>query len=233
MKYCCKGKKAPLERCHWVGQGDCADNTCSDTETTLLVDHRGDEGGWVCFWGRSPTLCCTPNTSVFETATCGVRSGDRKLGSEFRTGMDPYADTEDPDDGSITGRSVYSDLALPEHTQELVTRAGKPQEYPAEILSLISGAYVILTLISRGYPGITAVDNPTRGRPPRNIVYRPRGNNCANPEVESATLSSVTRAERLGSDNGGTGPGYDTEHNPDVSLLSFMLLSLTLPICHF
>lgn len=41
--YCCPGdEESPFEDCHWVGQGDCAQNTCADTEITLLTDNRGD-----------------------------------------------------------------------------------------------------------------------------------------------------------------------------------------------
>lgn len=45
-EYCCpKGKSAPLEDCHWVGKGDCADNTCKNTEVTLERDTGGDSYG--------------------------------------------------------------------------------------------------------------------------------------------------------------------------------------------
>lgn len=41
--YCCPAtSQRPLSNCHWVGKGDCADNTCSASEVTLLVDNRGD-----------------------------------------------------------------------------------------------------------------------------------------------------------------------------------------------
>lgn len=54
--YCCpKSSPMPFTGCHWVGQGDCADNTCDDTEVTLLVDNRGDS-----YWGcncKTPLLC--------------------------------------------------------------------------------------------------------------------------------------------------------------------------------
>lgn len=42
--YCCRDNPAPLENCHWVGEGDCADNTCSSTDVTLLVNDQDDDG---------------------------------------------------------------------------------------------------------------------------------------------------------------------------------------------
>ena len=50
MEYCCKlnGLPKPLTNCHWVGQGGCADNTCSDTEVTLETDNVGDNGLTAC-----------------------------------------------------------------------------------------------------------------------------------------------------------------------------------------
>ncbi|KAL3429986.1 hypothetical protein BDV09DRAFT_31381 [Aspergillus tetrazonus] len=70
--YCCpKADKMPLENCHWVGKGDCADNTCSATEVTLLTDNRGDSYSG-CIWGRKKALCCTPNTDVLKKQDCDV-----------------------------------------------------------------------------------------------------------------------------------------------------------------
>ena len=65
MHYCCKYNRAPLLNCHWVGQGDCADNTCNDHEVVLARDQQGDS--WVgCFWGRKRVLCCTPDPDLSE-----------------------------------------------------------------------------------------------------------------------------------------------------------------------
>lgn len=44
--YCCPATRPPpYKDCHWVGQGDCADNTCDKTEVTLETDTRGDTYG--------------------------------------------------------------------------------------------------------------------------------------------------------------------------------------------
>lgn len=41
--YCCpKSEPIPLKNCHWVGKGDCADNTCNAEEVTLATDNMGD-----------------------------------------------------------------------------------------------------------------------------------------------------------------------------------------------
>ncbi|RDW83598.1 glycoside hydrolase family 18 protein [Aspergillus mulundensis] len=70
--YCCpKADKMPLENCHWVGKGDCADNTCSASEVTLLTDNRGDSYSG-CNWGRKKALCCTPNTEALQKMDCNV-----------------------------------------------------------------------------------------------------------------------------------------------------------------
>lgn len=40
--YCCKGKVAPVTDCHWVGKGDCADNTCDNNDITIRRSAYGD-----------------------------------------------------------------------------------------------------------------------------------------------------------------------------------------------
>lgn len=42
MHYCCKTSDPPFKDCHWVGKGDCADNTCAAEEITLKTDDQGD-----------------------------------------------------------------------------------------------------------------------------------------------------------------------------------------------
>ncbi|EJP61449.1 symbiotic chitinase [Beauveria bassiana ARSEF 2860] len=61
LKYCCKDDKPmPVSNCHWVGQGDCAQNTCAKTEITLRTSGRGGSFN-SCNWWRLKSLCCTPN----------------------------------------------------------------------------------------------------------------------------------------------------------------------------
>ncbi|WDK19701.1 alpha-glucanase [Colletotrichum graminicola] len=43
-RYCCKNKPPPLSNCHWVGEGNCADNHCNNKEVTLILDQGGLDG---------------------------------------------------------------------------------------------------------------------------------------------------------------------------------------------
>ncbi|CAG8150355.1 unnamed protein product [Penicillium salamii] len=67
--YCCRDKPVPLSNCHWIGKGDCADNTCNDSEVMLITDNKGG-GGSGCNWGRSKALCCTADDSSSPAAAC-------------------------------------------------------------------------------------------------------------------------------------------------------------------
>lgn len=68
--YCCKkDRPIPLQNCHWVGKGDCADNTCAKSEVTLWTNDRGDTYSG-CSWYRKKALCCTPNPDALEEDVC-------------------------------------------------------------------------------------------------------------------------------------------------------------------
>ncbi|KAH7303662.1 glycoside hydrolase superfamily [Stachybotrys elegans] len=76
-RLCCSTNPPALEDCHWVGQGDCADNTCAAHEVTVRTNAIGD--GWRgCGWGRRKSLCCTPNSDniefICETQYCDLYS---------------------------------------------------------------------------------------------------------------------------------------------------------------
>ena len=69
--YCCKkDRPLPFKYCHWVGQGDCADNTCAKYEVTLWTDQMGDSRMNSCGWYRKKALCCTPNSDALEEDVC-------------------------------------------------------------------------------------------------------------------------------------------------------------------
>lgn len=55
-----------------------------------------------------------------------------------------------------------------------------------------------------------------------NTLHRPKGGSCDSTEVEDLDAGLISRHERLGANNGGFGPGFDTEHNPDVSYNSIL-----------
>nr|QDJ94336.1 chitinase chiC3 [Cordyceps cicadae] len=63
-KYCCKSDKPiPVSNCHWVGKGDCAQNTCAKTEINFKTSSRGGNFD-SCNWWRLKSLCCTPNSDA-------------------------------------------------------------------------------------------------------------------------------------------------------------------------
>ncbi|PYI36201.1 hypothetical protein BP00DRAFT_453217 [Aspergillus indologenus CBS 114.80] len=54
--YCC-AKPAKFTNCHWVGKGDCKDNTCDDNDIQLMRNSYGDSKH-SCNWMRKKALCC-------------------------------------------------------------------------------------------------------------------------------------------------------------------------------
>lgn len=67
QRLCCidwDGTGTALKNCHWVGKGDCVDNTCSPNEVTVKRSPSGD--GAVCAWFRQKSLCCTPHRTLEE-----------------------------------------------------------------------------------------------------------------------------------------------------------------------
>ncbi|KAJ6142824.1 bacteriodes thetaiotaomicron symbiotic chitinase [Penicillium samsonianum] len=105
--YCCpKSEPIPVENCHWVGKGDCADNTCKPEEITLATNDQGDTYG-ACSWGRKKALCCSPNPTALETLTC-----DADLCSDFDEGCDEedgFARSFKIAIDAITGSSLFKD----------------------------------------------------------------------------------------------------------------------------
>ena len=98
MHYCCGHNRAPLKNCHWIGQGDCADNTCNDREVVLARDSVGDGGG--CAWWRKRVLCCTPDPDLDEFYCEG--SSCRQEPDLCQEDEYYWNEDEDPDDdGSV------------------------------------------------------------------------------------------------------------------------------------
>ncbi|KAK1753839.1 hypothetical protein QBC47DRAFT_430865, partial [Echria macrotheca] len=95
VHYCCAHNKRPLKDCHWIGQGDCADNTCSATEITLARDPVGDSL-WGCNWGRQRVLCCTPDPDMSEfyceNTLCGQEAALCESDEVY------WDEVDDPDD---------------------------------------------------------------------------------------------------------------------------------------
>ncbi|KAH7317114.1 symbiotic chitinase [Stachybotrys elegans] len=135
-RYCCKkDRPMPLQQCHWVGKGDCAQNSCAQTEVTLYTNNFGDtDGSRACNWWRHKSLCCTPNSDALEEDICDV---------------DICADDETDCYDGLGDES--SSLARRSHYNELEARTrNRPGSRRKIDLLLSSGA--VLTWWSRPYP---------------------------------------------------------------------------------
>ncbi|KAK2611936.1 hypothetical protein QQS21_002042 [Conoideocrella luteorostrata] len=129
--YCCKANRPmPVSNCHWVGQGDCADNTCSKTEITLTTSSKGGTFD-SCNWWRQKSLCCTPNGDALveeykcddnpceEEGYCEDDLGPVVSGWSKRSIADSYAsDENDHNFNELDGRAGRPRPGLP-RTQEL------------------------------------------------------------------------------------------------------------------
>lgn len=153
--YCCKkNRPIPLRNCHWVGQGDCADNTCAKSEVTLWTDTWGDSYSG-CAWWRKKALCCTPNAEALEEDVCDYNPCDD----------DPDMCSDDPGDvwGASSAKSVkgtYIDDDGLEYTyleKGVRPTPGLPRQINLRMFK------DILTWYSRPYP-------PSNNR---NALFRP------------------------------------------------------------
>ncbi|KAK3681407.1 glycosyl hydrolase family 71-domain-containing protein [Podospora appendiculata] len=173
----CGNNGAPLSNCHWVGQGDCADNTCNAAEVVLARSpYEGDSSS--CNWGRNKVLCCTPNDAAFDEPTCGgIEPCPVRNDPEYPC-IDPWADLDDADLADpviqlgIEARHVFasnhsevhshqqahrhSHLARHSHSSTLEKRANKPWgKFTApQLLAGIVRQWII-RYQSAGYPGVT------------------------------------------------------------------------------
>ncbi|KAK5993960.1 hypothetical protein PT974_07398 [Cladobotryum mycophilum] len=234
MNFCCNSNAKPLDNCHWVGRGDCADNTCNNKETVLAVDTYGDNyGGKACNWGRKPTLCCTPNLDVLAPATCEKTLCN--FDSSVRCGADPYADDSDDQDDCDSETEVCFDAvsrrddwspAISSPVEHSLQKRGQREPLQAKLTDLLAN-YLLFDIISRFYPGSTQLHAPTAGSPASSRAYRLVGGGCDSTAIEDVDASTLSRLERLGSDSGGFGPGYDTEHNPDLQYARDLLETVT------
>jgi chitinase len=134
--YCCKkDRPIPFKNCHWVGKGDCADNTCSKSEVTLWTNDRGDTYGG-CSWGRKKALCCTPNADALEEHLCDFDpckddpdfcddgGGEEVDIAAARLARRTYIDPEDGLEYSYLEKRGSARPGMPRKS-ELVTKAGK------------------------------------------------------------------------------------------------------------
>ncbi|KAJ6111424.1 hypothetical protein N7523_007485 [Penicillium sp. IBT 18751x] len=72
--YCClKSEPIPLKNCHWVGKGDCADNTWNAEEVTLATDNMGDTYTGCSY--AMKTLNCNADLCEDEEDECANETG--------------------------------------------------------------------------------------------------------------------------------------------------------------
>ncbi|KAF4839834.1 Mutanase [Colletotrichum siamense] len=194
--YCCKSSQPPLRSCHWVGKGDCADNTCSATEVTVRTNSQGDSLV-DCLWGRKKALCCTPNGDVFDTPTCGGSLCDYP-GSGFNCDEELYADDYSDEDE-----------CEPAFCPSLDRRGSKRPPFIVAWEQVINGIVrkFRLELQMRGAPGSSNLHRATRSTPASNNVFRMAQNDCRSTEIEVLDRSTMSSQELRKS--------VDTEHNPD------------------
>ncbi|KAK1771446.1 glycosyl hydrolases family 18-domain-containing protein [Phialemonium atrogriseum] len=206
--YCCKGIDKPLTNCHWVGQGDCADNTCNAKEVTLARDSIGDNKWNACLWRRKKDLCCTVNTQVTEYK-CARQTCD--YDGDFRCDIDPEADDESLDETDENGNDLPEDEVAARSELLAGKDKGKGKAKVFKIELVIDNINFIATLVSRLWPGATHLHDRQRGRnavPASDLIFQPDRSTCSSTEIIVTRRKDWTKKE--------IEDKLDTEHNPDA-----------------
>ncbi|KAK2803673.1 hypothetical protein FQN50_006889 [Emmonsiellopsis sp. PD_5] len=201
--YCCKkSEPIPYKDCHWVGSGDCADNTCADHEVTLEVSDRG--------W-REKSLCCTPNTDVLTTLDCDTSvCGDG----------DDCEDESGIEDGDVISKRSYIDgRGITRWTYAesgLVTRAALPGTSRNMLLKipelLGTNIYKSLKLISRPYPpGRKVFKGEGLQTLPLMGGFRMLKDTCESTAVQFVKLSDLPKT------------GFQAEHLQEIQMIGKFL----------
>ncbi|KAI8161859.1 Glucan endo-1,3-alpha-glucosidase agn1 [Colletotrichum sp. SAR 10_86] len=223
-RYCCKNNPPPFSNCHWVGQGDCADNTCNNKEVTLILDQGGGDGN-LCSWWRKKSLCCTPEEAVFGNGVCPnpyctILIGDCAL-DEWAEDDDTDEDTCDDhdelrrDEGALAQYDALSLLTL-EDGSLLGKRAKRRRTYQAVIEDIIQNLIEII-IIARAYPGSGTLHSNTRGDPASDDIFE-LAPGCGNVDVIVKDRKTFTKKQ--------ISAAYDTEHNPDLQFMADFLHTL-------
>ncbi|KAB8246301.1 hypothetical protein BDV35DRAFT_230595 [Aspergillus flavus] len=196
MHYCCKDNPVPLKDCHWVGKGDCGDNTCSSTEVTLATDNQGDSLTG-CNWWRKKALCCTPQgtpaSSCDGVDLCKIDSDycdTANLGTNYkrRDLEDPY-DDDDYDTHSIERRAPPAFKAFQIRQWKIMIRA-LPWPASGELFKGNAGKVVFKKAFMLG------------------------ASSCARTIVEAVDLDKVAK-----------GVFFDTEHVVEKAYIQILLRS--------
>ncbi|UZP44687.1 hypothetical protein NXS19_012499 [Fusarium pseudograminearum] len=136
---CCpKSKPEPLIDCHWVGQGDCAENSCANYEVTVGTEgYGGDKDS--CAWGRRKALCCQHNPKAI---TCS--RGLCEIDKSYDCGPDKFADWSEASGG------------LEERGRTSSGRRKLSRKFT------MGKNYYFANVTARGYPGSTVLHSSTR-----------------------------------------------------------------------
>ncbi|KAF4860448.1 Glucan endo-1,3-alpha-glucosidase agn1 [Colletotrichum siamense] len=226
-RYCCKNDPPPLSNCHWVGQGDCADNTCNNKEVTLILDQGGGDGN-LCSWWRKKSLCCTPEEAVFGgngvcpnpycTSLIGDCASDEWAEDESDEDWcdDDEHDELRRDEAAIAQYGALSPFQL-EGRSLLDKRAKRRRTFDAIIDDIILQLIISIQIIARGYPGSSHLRRPTRGPAASDDVFE-QAPGCGIVDIIVKDQHSFTDAQLAAR--------VDTEHNPDLQFMRDFLLTL-------
>ncbi|KAM7216064.1 hypothetical protein V8F06_008537 [Rhypophila decipiens] len=232
-----------LKNCHWVGRGDCADNTCSPSEVTVKRSTAGD--GAVCAWFRQKSLCCTADrtTEAFMCRRtycdiypwdCPPDTGydDNPPEDEFTPEIDsPWwangghdelrraaADSGDelpPGLEFVEPDGEHQNLTIRE-LNALEKRAPSRREYV--IWVIIDGKKVKLTIRALPYPGPSKMFNGKNGRTAYKFVIRQQAGTCATTSLE--TLPAMANPN-------GQEERYEADHPIELQYMQWFLEAVT------
>ncbi|OHX00510.1 alpha-glucanase [Colletotrichum incanum] len=214
QKYCCKTEKPPMDNCHWVGQGDCADNNCTNKEVTLTTNPSGSNSN-ECFWSRKKSLCCTPNDTIFDLGSDDDFYDDHCTVGDPRPDCQPDEDASDEPDEETCRADEKTELRRDSHDgsfflreplsiEERTFRLEKRKRPIMAVVTGASGLSYTMRILARNYPSISALFRSRRGPGPSDYVFRPRLTPLVVTEHRDSLPSLV---------------GYETEHNPDVQIV--------------
>lgn len=147
MKYCCKTdvEVMPFSDCHWIGQGDCAQNRCDESDITVATDPIGNNGLKQCLCmycpleyghdyadinpgGRKKSLCCKPNAGYPDDNQPTMCAGPRSCDSNLSNCEDDGLGGEDDDENRPLKRSIFDAVSTNDPLEyESLERRGPPR----------------------------------------------------------------------------------------------------------
>ncbi|KAL2368872.1 hypothetical protein RJ035_003742 [Blastomyces gilchristii] len=213
--FCCpKSQPMPYKNCHWVGEGDCADNTCNENEVTLEADSRGDS--YIGLQGyREKSLCCTPNLDVLKTLKCDVDTCTDNEACDDESGLPDSSDVlykRSYQDGQ--GRTLwsYGESGLPELIL-VPPRPGSPRTMFLDIPKLLgTNVYGALKMVSRPYkPGLSVASGDGASTLPLRGGFRMLKDVCGSTAVQYVKLSDLPMK------------GFHAEHLQEIQMVKRFL----------